>query len=77
MASNDIYVAKQAEYKNSGNYLTRSLVDLKEVGQDTSITRINNKLASFSTWNSTSINQRHMLLMALAGDIWKTTLIDA
>ena len=77
VASNDIYVAKQAEYKNSGNYLTRSLVDLTEVGQDTSITRINNKLASFSTWNSTSINQRHMLLMALAGDIWKTTLIDA
>lgn len=77
VASNDIYVTKQAEYKNSGNYLTRSLVDLKEVGQDTSITRINNKLASFSTWNSKSIDQRHMLLMALAGDIWKTALVDA
>ena len=44
VAGNDFYKAKQTEYGKSGNYLTRSLVALTEVGQNTSISRINAKL---------------------------------
>ncbi len=47
VAGNDFYTAKQVEYGKSGNYLTRSLVALTDVGQNTSISRINAKLEAF------------------------------
>lgn len=76
VASNDFYAAKQAEYSKSGNYLTRSLVKLVNVGQNTSISRINDKLQAFPTWNAKAIEDRHELLNALVQDIWKTSPID-
>lgn len=76
VAGNDFYTGKQVEYGKSGNYLTRSLVALTEVGQNTSISRINAKLEAFPAWNATSIEKRHALLIALAQEVWKTTPID-
>lgn len=76
VAGNDFYAAKQLEYRKSNNYLTRSLVELTSVGQNTSISRINEKLEAFPAWNAASIEKRHGLLMALAKDVWKTTPID-
>ncbi len=76
VAGNDFYATKQIEYGKSGNYLTRSLVALTEVGQNTSISRINAKLEAFPAWNATSIEKRHALLIALAQEVWKTTPID-
>jgi len=76
VAGNDFYAAKQAEYRKSSNYLTRSLVELTNVGQNTSISRINEKLEAFSAWDAASIEKRHGILMALAQDVWKTTPID-
>jgi len=76
VAGNDFYNAKQAEYRKSGNYLTRSLVELTDVGQNTSISRINAKLKSFSSWDASSIEKRHGMLIALAQDVWKTTPIE-
>lgn len=76
VAGNDFYTAKQAEYSKSGNYLTRSLVALTNVGQNTSISRINTKLEAFPAWNAASIEKRHAMLSALAQDVWKTTAID-
>jgi hypothetical protein len=76
VAGNDFFAAKQAEYRKSSNYHTRSLVELTTVGQNTSITRINEKLESFVEWNAASIEKRHGLLIALARDVWKTTPID-
>lgn len=77
VASNDFYIAKQVEYGKSGNYLTRSLVALTDVGKNTSISRINAKLEAFPNWNAASIEKRHAMLIALAKDVWKTTPIDA
>ena len=76
VAGNDFYTAKQVEYGKSGNYLTRSLVALTDVGQNTSISRINAKLEAFPNWNAASIEKRHAMLIALAQDVWKTTPID-
>lgn len=76
VASNNFYSAKQVEYRKSGNYLTKSLVELTDVGLNTSITRINTKLASFASWSGTSINHRHLLLIGLAQEIWKTASVD-
>lgn len=77
VASNDFYTAKQVEYRKSNNYLTRSLVELTSVGQNTSISRINEKLAAFGVWNASNIDKRHALLIAMAQDVWKITPIDA
>lgn len=76
VAGNDFYTAKQVQYSKSGNYLTRSLVALTDVGQNTSISRVNAKLAIFPSWNAEAIEKRHGLLIALAQDVWKTTYID-
>lgn len=76
VASNDFFSIKKAEYKKSGNYLTRSLVELTSVGDNTSINRINSKLAAFDAWDAKSIDQRHALLVALAQDIWRATPIS-
>ena len=76
VAGNDFYSAKRAEYRKSGNYLTRSLVELATVGQNTSISRINEKLKAFPEWNAKAIEERHGLLITLAQDVWKTSPID-
>lgn len=76
VAGNDFYTDKQAEYSKSGNYLTRSLVALTDVGYNTSISRINAKLESFPSWNAAAIERRHTMLITLAQDVWKTTPID-
>ena len=76
VASNDFYADKQDEYRKSGNYLTRSLVELADVGRNTSISRVNEKLKAFSAWNVGSIEKRHEMLIALARDVWKTTPIE-
>lgn len=75
VAGNDFYTAKRVEYGKSGNYLTRSLVALTDVGQNTSISRINTRLEAFPEWNATSIEKRHSLLIALAQEVWKTSAI--
>ena len=75
VAGNDFYSKKQAEYSKSSNYLTRSLVELTDVGQNTSISRINKKLAAFDVWSASSIDKRHALLAALAQDVWRTVPI--
>lgn len=71
VAGNDFYNAKQTEYSKSGNYLTRSLVALTHVGQNTSISRINGKLEAFPTWSAATIEKRHAMLIAMAQDVWK------
>lgn len=76
VAGNDFYAAKQAEYRKSGNYLTRSLVKLTDVGKNTSITRINEKLKAFPAWDAKAIEARHGLLIALVQDVWKTSPVD-
>lgn len=76
VAGNDFYTLKQAEYRKSGNYMTRSLVELTSVGQNTSISRINEKLKAFPVWDAKAIEARHGLLITLVQDVWKTSPID-
>ncbi|MEP3524003.1 MAG: DUF262 domain-containing HNH endonuclease family protein [Hyphomicrobiales bacterium] len=77
VAGNDFYAAKRNEYAKSGNYLTRSLSALAEVGQNTSISRINEKLSAFDKWDAESIEQRQQLLIGLVHEIWIATEITA
>jgi len=75
VVSNHFYTDKVSKYSDSGNYLTRSLSELAEVGQDTSISRINEKLSAFEKWDAEDIEHRQSLLINLALEIWKTSEI--
>lgn len=77
VAGNDFYSGKTAEYRKSGNYLTRSLTALVEVGQNSSVTRINAKLKAFLAWNAISIDDRHGILIELAKDVWRTAPLES
>ena len=77
VVSNKPYADKIPEYANSAHYLTRSLSALADVGQNTSITRINKKLSSFNKWDAEDIENRQLLLIALVKEIWKISEITA
>ena len=53
-----VFTKKKFVNIKSGNYLTRSLSALADVGQNTSITRINEKLSSFEKWEAEDIDNR-------------------
>jgi uncharacterized protein with ParB-like and HNH nuclease domain len=70
VASNDFYERKKVEYKKCKYYLTSSIAQLTPVGNNSSITRINQKLDEFNEWDSVSIDKRQDNLVILAKDIW-------
>jgi hypothetical protein len=72
VASNNFFANKKAVYCYSKNYLTSSIAEIKTVGQNSSINRINEKLQAFEDWSAASIDKRHELLMGLARDVWRT-----
>ena len=76
IAGNDFFALKKAKYLECSSYLTRSLVRRAEGGQNTSISRINVKLAAFEEWTAASIDKRHELLAALAKEIWSITPME-
>jgi hypothetical protein len=46
------------------------------VGKNSSINRINERLKAFENWTASSIDQRQAMLIELAKDVWKTSLIE-
>jgi len=44
-----------------------------DVGENSSITRVNAKLQAFEEWTAKSIDWRQELLMDLAKDIWRVS----
>ncbi len=65
------YEEKVVVYKTSSIYLTKSLYELDEVGINTSVTRINEKLSPFDHWDAETIAKRQELLYNLSLEIWK------
>ena len=72
VVGNDFFEMKRPLYAKSGAYLGRSIAGLAEVGVNSSITRINEKLVAFESWNAESIDTRQAMLAGLAAEIWKT-----
>jgi uncharacterized protein with ParB-like and HNH nuclease domain len=72
VASNNFYDLKKPEYKKSTYYLTRSIVQLIQVGNNSSVNRINNMLEAFPDWDADSIDRRQELLSRLSKEVWKT-----
>ncbi len=76
VAGNDFFNEKKAEYVKCGNYLTRSICALADVGTNTSISRINTKLEAFEEWTVDSIDRRQAMLSKLVKEVWKVTEIE-
>jgi Protein of unknown function (DUF1524) len=76
VAGNDFFTAKKAEYVKCKYYLTSSIAGLTVVGTNTSISRINKKLAAFDEWTVESIDKRHALLINLTREVWKIAEIE-
>ena len=76
VASNNFFEKKKPEYRKCKHYLTTSIVELNTVGKNSSINRINEKLKAFKEWTAKSIDERQVMLIDLAKDVWKTSLIE-
>lgn len=68
---NDPFNKKVVEYGKSNIYLTRSISSIQNVGNNTAINRINDKLLSFDHWDSKTIGERQEMLYNLSLNIWK------
>jgi len=77
IAGNNFYAEKLKIYRDCNNWGGGGMAELAAIGQNSSVSRINEKLAAFPTWDAAAIDKRHALLMALAQDIWKTLPVAA
>ena len=76
IGNNDFYNHKVGEYSKSSIYLTKSISILENVGTNTAITRINQRLKSFTDWNSSTIKERQELLFDLSKSIWEVDYLS-
>lgn len=77
VAGNDFFEEKKKTYQRCGNYLTRSIVQLAEVGANTSVNRISKRLQCFSSWNAKEIEGRQEMLIKLAADVWRVATLES
>lgn len=71
VAGRGFYDEKKKVYVKSNIHLTKTMVNKEDVGKDTSVERINNRLLSFDRWSEKEINDRQKMLYDLASIIWK------
>ncbi len=76
IGNSDFYNHKIGEYSKSSIYLTKSISVLENVGTNTAITRINQRLKTFADWNSSTIAERQELLFDLSKSIWKVNYLS-
>jgi len=70
VAGRDYFEKKKDIYKQSTFYLTKSLAQKDNVGNDTTVTRINDKLIEFDKWLSEDIEKRQEMLLMLSKEVW-------
>lgn len=68
---NDVYANKATYYKQSKFYITSSISELVNLGQDTAINRTNSLLSSWSDWNKQAIEERQEMFYRLSEMIWE------
>lgn len=76
IGNSDFYDHKMGEYAKSTIYLTKSISVLENVGTNTAITRINQRLKSFDDWNQLTINERQEMLFELSKSIWEVDYLN-
>ncbi len=71
VVGNDFFSRKVIEYSKSPFYISKSIAGLDNIGINSSVTRLNQKLRSYDFWNKDTIFDRQNLLYDLSKDIWK------
>lgn len=67
---NDDYASNSAAYLQSAYYLTHSIAQLDDLGQNTAINKMNQRLKAWADWNEKTITERQEILYFLSEDIW-------
>lgn len=70
VAGRKFFEEKLKYYKDSKFYLTKTIAVKEEIGVNSSISRINKQLLTFSEWNKEAIERRQEMLFNLAKKIW-------
>ena len=68
--SNGTYAEKAPSYRQSSFLLTKSLLEMPQVGANTQLNRAVADLIQFDDWTSEAITQRQVMLTALARKVW-------
>ena len=68
--SNGTYAEKAPSYRQSSFLLTKSLLEMPQVGANTQLNRAVAGLIQFDDWTSEAITQRQVMLTALARKVW-------
>ncbi len=68
--SNGAYADKALGYRQSSFLLTKSLVEMPQVGTNTQLNRAVADLIQFNDWTSEAITRRQEMLTALARKVW-------
>ena len=76
VASNGYFAVKKSEFAKCKHYLTSCIAGLTPVGNNSSITRINEKLAAFDDWTAATIEKRQTVLIGLTKEVWKISQIE-
>ena len=71
VAGRQFFSDKAKLYPSCIFYLTKSLAGKDEVGVDTTISRVNQKLLSFTEWDNEAIEKRQRMLLNLAKEVWR------
>ena len=71
VAGYDVYANKATYYKQSKFYITSSISELVNLGQDTAINRTNSLRSSWSVWNKQAIEERQEMFYRLSEMIWE------
>lgn len=67
---NDKYENKCKEYSKSKFYLTKSIRELENVGSNTAVNKMNDRLKCWKEWNGDSIYERQEMFYNLSEEIW-------
>ena len=67
---NDTYENKCIDYEKSKFYLTKSIRKLENVGVNTAVNKMNDRLKCWDKWDKNSISERQGMLYDLAESIW-------
>lgn len=70
VAGRNYFEDKKDIYKQSTFYLTKSIAQKDNIGINTTVTKINDKLIEFNKWEMKDIEKRQDMLLSLSKDVW-------
>ena len=73
---NGLFISKKEPYKQSKIYLTKSIIEPIQVGNNTKIDQAVKNLKTYESWTSKSIQDRQEILTNLAIKVWNMNISE-